>query len=122
MLRRVPHLARLAPVLADAAALPLADASCDGALCLDALHHFRDPRRALREVARVLRPGGRLVIEDLDARRGPVRALGRLEALFGEPGTFWTPPELAALVVGAGFTPTEVRVEGVALYLVAVCP
>lgn len=121
MLRRVPRVARVAPVLADATALPLPDASCDGALCLDALHHFRDPRAALREIARVLRPGRRLVIEELDASRRPVRALGHLEALFGEPGRFWAPRELAALVAGAGFRPTEVRVEGFVLFVVAVC-
>lgn len=44
----------------DGQALPLEDASCDGALCPFALCTIADPEAALAEVRRVLRPGGRL--------------------------------------------------------------
>jgi len=44
----------------DGQALPLDDASCDGALCTFALCTIADPEAALAEVRRVLRPGGRL--------------------------------------------------------------
>lgn len=46
----------------DLEALPFQDASFDRAMCLNALHHVPDPRQALREAARVLREGGRLVL------------------------------------------------------------
>jgi ubiquinone/menaquinone biosynthesis C-methylase UbiE len=45
--------------------LPLASASLDIALVVHLLHHVADPSAALAEVARVLRPGGRLVIADV---------------------------------------------------------
>jgi ubiquinone/menaquinone biosynthesis C-methylase UbiE len=45
-------------VSADATALPLADASADLVVFLNALHHIPEPGRALAEAARVLRPGG----------------------------------------------------------------
>lgn len=45
--------------------LPLDDADVDVVLCNMALHHVTEPMRALREMARVLRPGGRLVLTDL---------------------------------------------------------
>jgi ubiquinone/menaquinone biosynthesis C-methylase UbiE len=46
----------------DAQALELADASVDVVLCALGLMYVPEPERALREMQRVLRPGGRLVI------------------------------------------------------------
>lgn len=46
-------------------ALPLKDASVDGALLILALTYVSDPLRALREASRILRAGGRIVIVDL---------------------------------------------------------
>ena len=43
----------------DGQAIPLDDASCDGALCTFSLCTIPDPEVALAEVRRVLRPGGR---------------------------------------------------------------
>jgi SAM-dependent methyltransferase len=53
--------------IADAHALPYPDASVDLVTCRRAAHHFSDIDRALAEMARVLRPGGRLVIDDRSA-------------------------------------------------------
>ena len=53
----------------DAEALPLADGSVDGALCECALCTFPDKATAAAEIARVLRPGARLALSDLTARR-----------------------------------------------------
>ena len=51
-------------VQADARAMPLATAAFDVATCRVAAHHFTDPARAFGEIARVLRPGGILVLVD----------------------------------------------------------
>jgi SAM-dependent methyltransferase len=48
--------------LADAQALPFKDATFDRVLCAGVLYHVPDCGRALREIRRVLRPGGRAVI------------------------------------------------------------
>jgi SAM-dependent methyltransferase len=48
--------------LADVAAMPLPDASVDGLLSVNTIYFWPDPAAALREIHRVLRPGGRLVL------------------------------------------------------------
>jgi SAM-dependent methyltransferase len=45
--------------------LPIRDASVDLALLSQALHHASDPARALEEAARILVPGGRVLVLDL---------------------------------------------------------
>jgi SAM-dependent methyltransferase len=49
-------------VVADITALPFADASFDGATCGYVIEHVPDTRSGLSEIARVLRPGGRLLL------------------------------------------------------------
>jgi ubiquinone/menaquinone biosynthesis C-methylase UbiE len=48
--------------VADAAAPPSDDASVDIALSVEAIHQFTNAQRFCKEMARVLRPGGRLLI------------------------------------------------------------
>ncbi|MHC1752228.1 C-GCAxxG-C-C family (seleno)protein [Humidesulfovibrio sp.] len=62
---------RLHVLEAEAERLPLPDASVDCVFANMLLHHVDDPARAIGEMARTLKPGGRLVITDLDlhARR-----------------------------------------------------
>jgi ubiquinone/menaquinone biosynthesis C-methylase UbiE len=52
--------------LADGAALPFDAASLDAVFANMYLHHCLDPQAAIGEMVRVLKPGGRLVITDLD--------------------------------------------------------
>lgn len=49
-------------LFADAATLPLQDASADTVVILEVVEHLRHPREALHEIARVLRPQGRLML------------------------------------------------------------
>lgn len=63
--QRVAEHAHVSVHEAPLEALPLADASVDLALVVLVLHHLPEPRRALAEAARILRPGGRLVVCDM---------------------------------------------------------
>ncbi len=51
--------------LGEIEAVPIDDATVDLAVLSQALHHAEEPQRAIREAARILRPGGRVLILDL---------------------------------------------------------
>ncbi len=53
--------------LADGLALPLPDASLDTVFANMYLHHCPNPLDAIGEMVRILRPGGRLILTDMDA-------------------------------------------------------
>jgi len=82
---------RISWYCADAAALPIADASIDWLLCFEVVEHLPQPGWAVREFARVLRPGGHLVLTTpnyLNASglyRFYLRLRGRRFAEAGQP-------------------------------------
>jgi demethylmenaquinone methyltransferase/2-methoxy-6-polyprenyl-1,4-benzoquinol methylase len=61
---------RGALVSGDAQRLPLASERFDGALVAFGIRNVGDPAQALRELRRVLRPGGRLVVLEFSTPRG----------------------------------------------------
>ncbi|MGB0767574.1 MAG: ArsR/SmtB family transcription factor [Phycisphaeraceae bacterium] len=65
-------------------ALPIEDGSVDATLCVIVLSYIDDPAEAIREMSRVLRPGGRAVVVDLLAHnREPFRRqMGQLHSGF----------------------------------------
>jgi len=97
-------LANVAFACADACRLPLPDASLDLAICGYSIHHMLDPARGLSELARVLRPGGRLALVDLIVPAGASSdAHNRIErARDASHATTLTVPEFSALVEAAG--------------------
>jgi SAM-dependent methyltransferase len=59
-LKENPFKGRIA--VADAQDMPLKDRSVDIVICSDVLEHLNDMKRALREIYRVLKPDGKLLI------------------------------------------------------------
>ena len=101
-------------VRGDMTTLPFADRSVDLVFCRSALHHMDDEIGVLREVRRVLRPGGRLVVGE-PANDNPLFRLARFVARrlpsFGKTHTIdraYTRKQLRALFDAAGL---EVRRE-----------
>jgi demethylmenaquinone methyltransferase/2-methoxy-6-polyprenyl-1,4-benzoquinol methylase len=101
MLRFSPSFAR--GVLGRAEHLPFRERSLEAVLAGDCMHHFNDPGGAVMEFRRVLRPGGLLVVFEIDPGKGMGAAIGRAERMFREPAHFYRPGELAGRLEASGF-------------------
>ena len=67
------HLDNMTFVLGDAAELPFLNGSFDIVLSRLAFHHFPDVKQPFAEMVRVLKPGGKLVLIDMEAAEEPLR-------------------------------------------------
>ena len=103
----------------DLEALPIDEARLDAAALMLVLHHVADPGRALAEVARVLEPGGRVVVVDMlpHDRESYRQQMGHVWLGFGEE-------HVARLFAGAGFIdarvaalPPDARAKGPGLFV-----
>jgi len=86
--------------VADLEETGLPDEQYDSIFCTQVLHHVRDPRRALVEMARCLKPGGRLIL-----------TVPHLSWLHNEPHDYWrfTVHGIRHLLRQAGLE--EIRIE-----------
>lgn len=106
----------------DASSLPFADASFDVAVSLEVLHFTYDPESIVREINRVLVPGGVLIVSmpnaiywrrRVDAAIGRWNPQGSLDSVlrpWAAPSIrFFTPRAAEALMRTAGFEPVETK-------------
>ncbi|MGK3963898.1 ArsR/SmtB family transcription factor [Sorangium sp. So ce118] len=83
--------------VADAHELPFRDASFDSVLVFHTLTYAEHPPRVLEECARVLRPGGRVVVLSLDAHQQR-----EVTAPYGERHPGFSPSDLRAMLTHVG--------------------
>ncbi|HEX9818638.1 MAG TPA: methyltransferase domain-containing protein [Methylomirabilota bacterium] len=106
----------------NATALPLPDGAFDAVFCQQMLQFVSDPPAALREMRRVLAPGGRAIVgvcrpvEHAPAYVALADALKRhagpeAEAMMRSPFPSWSVDDVRALLGAAGFARVRVRIE-----------
>jgi ubiquinone/menaquinone biosynthesis C-methylase UbiE len=106
------------PAQSSVTCLPFASGQFDRILVRDAFHHFSDQSSALRELARVLAPGGRLAIEEPDIRSFSVKTMAFLEKLFFMHSSFRRGDEIARLAATTGLR-TWVEASNATIWVVA---
>ena len=111
-----PHRARIALQAGDARALPYADRSFDVVLAVTTLHHVPDATRALAEMVRVARPGGRMCLVENDSDSAiiahPDRALTRRIVAAYSDQTFtdsWLARRAPGLLADLGLAEIQIR-------------
>jgi ubiquinone/menaquinone biosynthesis C-methylase UbiE len=92
------HQERVTWLWKDALDLPFVDDSFDAVSCVEALEFMAEPTRVLKEMTRVLRPGGMLLASN---RRG-------LDALL-MPGRVFSMDRLQAILAELSMTFVEIR-------------
>jgi ArsR family transcriptional regulator len=96
---RLQRFAHVKAQVADVQALPFAEASFDAVLLFHTLTYAEKPAQALSECARVLRPGGRLVLLCLDEHRQH-----EITAPYGERHPGFSPAKVRELLTNSGLS------------------
>ena len=96
MLKEAP-LSVLKPVCGGSESLPFADNAFERVIMVDALHHVIDHAHTAREMFRVLKPGGMLVIEEPDIRTFGVKLIAIAEKLLLMRSHFLAPEAILKL-------------------------
>ncbi len=91
--------------LGDMEELPIANAEVDLVFFSQSLHHALHPERALAEAARILVPGGRIVILDLARHR-----FEEARELYADEWLGFSEAELEEMLAKAGFTDVETSI------------
>ncbi len=107
----------LQPAAAHSERLPFPDECFDRIMMVDALHHVSSQRETAAELWRVLRPGGRIVIQEPDVRHWGVKMVALAEKLALMRSHFLEPVKIAALFPWTRF-PVRIVVESYNAYIV----
>ena len=110
MLKETVHSA-LKPVCGGSESLPFADNSFERVIMVDALHHVLDHADSAREMLRVVKPGGMLVIEEPDIRTFGVKLIAIAEKLLLMRSHFLTPDEIMNLFASFASEEKTLRAE-----------
>jgi ubiquinone/menaquinone biosynthesis C-methylase UbiE len=108
MVSRAAKKGGLIAVCSETEWLPFEDESFERVIMVDALHHVSDYRVTASELWRVVKAGGRIVIEEPDIRTMPIKIMAIIERLALMRSHFISPQQIAATFA---YINAEVKIE-----------
>jgi demethylmenaquinone methyltransferase/2-methoxy-6-polyprenyl-1,4-benzoquinol methylase len=108
MLTRASSKTGLHILCSESETLPFSAASFERVIMVDAFHHVSNHQNTAHELWRVLKAGGRIVIEEPDIRTVPVKVMAVVEKLALMRSHLRTPQEIADLF---GYSNAIVNIE-----------
>jgi ubiquinone/menaquinone biosynthesis C-methylase UbiE len=101
----------LATVCTPAENLPFTSNTFDGIIMVDALHHVNDQAKTIRELWRVLAPGGRIVIMEPDITRFVIKLVAVGEKLLMMRSHFLSAEKIAAIFTQQKALPGVITID-----------
>lgn len=98
MLKKAARYNNIETCLTDALNMPFGDNSFDAIYCTDAMHHIKKHEELIKEINRLLKPNGRVVIIDFKTTGILGKLLKWIELTFIDDSKFVEPDELTRLM------------------------
>jgi len=118
MLRQAYRKRGLRTVGSHTELLPFFDEAFDRVIMVDALHHVCDHKESIAEMYRVLRPGGRIVIEEPDVRKVSVKIMAVAERFALMRSHFINPHRISEMCEQLHLR-TQIHLDGINAWVIA---
>ncbi len=90
-------------IQANSESIPLDDNSFDNIICTNSFHHYLHPEKAMSEISRLLKPGGKIFILDPAADNMFIKILDKfIKLLYPEHVKIYSSDEFKRLMIAAG--------------------
>jgi ubiquinone/menaquinone biosynthesis C-methylase UbiE len=107
------------PVQSHAERLPFGNDTFERILVVDALHHFCDQGQAIQDLIRVLKPRGRMVIEEPDINLFAVKIVALAERFLKMQSRFLSSSEICRIISQNGLNPRIEKTKNFRTWVVA---
>ena len=102
--RAIEHLPHAKPIVGFSERMDFSSNSFDKIVCYDSLHHWQNQMKGLKEAYRVLRPGGKILVLEVDQNNFWGRKLQLFENILKMNSHMHVPDDLRKMLEKIGFS------------------